>query len=332
MRFSFIIPVYNSSEYINECIQSIFRQDYDDIEIIAVDDASSDDSLSILRNISDDRLKVFSNDTNKGVSYTRNRALKEATGDWVAFLDSDDYLSENALKEIISIIESDHKIDIVQYNLMMQENNEKHVFSTLMNGIVENKHEIIESIISIEYGRIRYGKYGNCRCAGGKFYRRSVIDNLFFPEELSTFEDGIFNIKAYLRANKIYLDSNPLYIYRRIDSSSTKSINPVLNVEMELILKNILDAVGWDVSFRESYAHNKFHLMIRSIFVNMMLLNFNDGLKKIKELISTNKKSFSYVSTEYLGKRDRIYLWLASHDMCLALYMAIYVTKRYFNR
>ena len=87
---SVIIPVYNSAKYISKCLNSVITQSFKDIEIICVDDASTDESLCIIKKYSqkDNRIKVFSNDTNMGAGCSRNLALENARGKYIYFLDS----------------------------------------------------------------------------------------------------------------------------------------------------------------------------------------------------------------------------------------------------
>ena len=91
---SVIVPVYNVEDYLHVCINSILNQTYQDFEIICVDDASTDSSLEILEyfSLKDSRVKVLKNDSNKGPGYSRNRGLDVAKGEYVSFLDADDWL------------------------------------------------------------------------------------------------------------------------------------------------------------------------------------------------------------------------------------------------
>ena len=102
MKISLIIPVYNKEDFVVRCIDSLINQTYEDIEIIAIDDGSTDDSLKILNELEkkDQRMKVFHQD-NAGVSVARNRGLLEATGDYVYFIDGDDYLIKDACEKMI---------------------------------------------------------------------------------------------------------------------------------------------------------------------------------------------------------------------------------------
>lgn len=99
---SIIVPVYNTEKYIRECLISLIQQSYSHIEIIAVDDGSTDNSLCLLKELSakDNRLKVFSQ-PNQGVSATRNLALSKATGTYVMFVDADDWIDSSTIEKCL---------------------------------------------------------------------------------------------------------------------------------------------------------------------------------------------------------------------------------------
>ena len=92
--FSIVIPVFNRAHTIQRCLRSVFSQRFDDFEVLAVDDGSTDDSLSLLRSMSDARLRVIAHDSNRGVCPARNTGIRASTGQWVVFLDSDDELAD----------------------------------------------------------------------------------------------------------------------------------------------------------------------------------------------------------------------------------------------
>ena len=98
VKISVIIPVYNEEDYLNECLDSIVNQSLEDIEIICVDDGSTDNSLNILKSYeSDNRIKIIPKE-NSGLGASRNVALDIAQGEYIAFMDSDDYMNLNALE------------------------------------------------------------------------------------------------------------------------------------------------------------------------------------------------------------------------------------------
>lgn len=102
-RVSIIIPAYNTDNYIKQAIESALGQTESRIEVIVVDDASTDKTVEVVRTFTDQRLKLLVNESNKGPSYSRNRALKEAKGEWVALLDSDDWYAPNRLEKLLQV-------------------------------------------------------------------------------------------------------------------------------------------------------------------------------------------------------------------------------------
>lgn len=102
---SVIMPSWNTAQYIQESINSVLNQTYPNWELIIVDDCSSDETDSVVLNISDDRIKYFKNEKNSGAALTRNRALREARGEWVAFLDSDDIWHPEKLEKQVQFME-----------------------------------------------------------------------------------------------------------------------------------------------------------------------------------------------------------------------------------
>ena len=110
VKVSVIIPVYNVAPYLGECLDSVLQQSLKDIEIVCVDDCSTDNSSFLLKKYaeSDIRIRLFYNERNRDLSFTRNRGLKESCGEYVFFLDSDDALYDNeVLKELYIIAEQD---------------------------------------------------------------------------------------------------------------------------------------------------------------------------------------------------------------------------------
>lgn len=114
---SVIIPVYNSAKYISKCLNSVITQSFKDIEIICVDDASTDESLCIIKRYSqkDNRIKVFSNDTNMGAGCSRNFALENARGKYIYFLDSDDWLEKDGLSKLANTLKTFGDVDVVAF-------------------------------------------------------------------------------------------------------------------------------------------------------------------------------------------------------------------------
>ncbi|MBQ9297865.1 MAG: glycosyltransferase family 2 protein [Clostridia bacterium] len=104
-KVSVVIPMHNSSKHIEECIDSVINQTYKNIEIIVVDDKSSDNSISIVKNKNDDRIKLIELKENVGAAKARNKGIENAPGDYICFLDSDDYWKEDKLEKQVKFME-----------------------------------------------------------------------------------------------------------------------------------------------------------------------------------------------------------------------------------
>lgn len=225
MKFSFVVSLYNCEKFILECINSLINQTYKDYEIIVIDDGSTDNSRRLIEDfITNNKIKYFYKE-NGGVSSARNFALNYITGDWIIFIDADDWINDNALDLIKSEIEENNQIDVILTDLYINQNELEMVDNKICNNFfVEEKEEIIYTTISLDYGDKIYEKsYSNCRCIGGKIYRSEFIKryNISFNEKLVTFEDGLFNMYAYNYANKILCSNLKFYHYRQNELSLT---------------------------------------------------------------------------------------------------------------
>ena len=125
MKVSIIIPVYNVEKYIDECILSAINQTLDDMEIIVIDDKSTDSSLDILNKYKEkyDFVKIISNEKNIGISAIRNIGIQNAKGEYIYFLDIDDYLDEDAMK-ICYEKAKEYDLDMVKFDTKVSEEND----------------------------------------------------------------------------------------------------------------------------------------------------------------------------------------------------------------
>lgn len=138
---SIIMPSFNTGEYIKEAIYSILNQTYINFELIIVDDKSSDNSVDIIKSIKDKRIKLLINESNKGAAYSRNRALKEAKGRWIAFLDSDDiWLPTKLEKQINFMINNNYYFTYSKYEEFNIDNNKP--ISIVSGPKKINKHKM----------------------------------------------------------------------------------------------------------------------------------------------------------------------------------------------
>jgi len=221
VKVSVIVPVYNTEEYLDICLDNLINQTYEDFEVICVNDGSPDKSLDILKKYSklDKRIKVYSKQ-NGGLSSARNFGMQKAKGEYITFVDSDDFLSPVALERMYNNI---------------SENNSDFMFAYLfqlysMSGNVwelPNKKEfemqVKEPVFNEENLNAEF--YSKMLCtACGKMFRRKFIKDFTFLEGV-IFEDVPFFAECWLAAKKISYVLEPLYFYRKHSGCMTENPN-----------------------------------------------------------------------------------------------------------
>lgn len=221
---SVIIPVFNTEKSIERCFSSIKNQEYQNLEIIVIDDGSADRSLELCRiQVEEDkRFKVIHMD-NHGVSFARNYGISIAKGKWIMFMDSDDFLLPGALKTIEKDI-SENFADIYCWNSYYSKNEklmEMGEFIPAEHLYVRNE---IQKLMYGLYCKNQYEYYGDFfRAVWGKIYRTELIKEnaLKFPENIKIGEDALFLLDCLSNANRVYVKNNFIYGYECSNESVT---------------------------------------------------------------------------------------------------------------
>lgn len=251
---SIIIPCYNVSQYIERCIKSIEKQTLKNYEIIFINDGSNDDTLERLysfqfQNKSCIQILTF---PNQGISQARNEGIKVASGKYIYFLDPDDWINPNTLKENFDLCE-ENNCDAIQFGYQAIDEKGKPTWTSNGNkrqGIYY-QNEIIQTLLPrfIGYSQSDISYYGTSHfnqksemCSVWRFlYKREIIvkHNIIFPKGMKLGEDKIFNCHFLLYAQKIFIH-NQKYYYYEIKSNGLMASslqNP------QSLLKNKLDGI-----------------------------------------------------------------------------------------
>lgn len=204
---SIIIPVYNGEKYIKECLESINKKNNDNIEVLVIDDGSTDNTQNICKKYNN--IKYYRN-KNHGVSYSRNYGIKHANGKYLMFVDSDDMLIDGWYNKIRPILLKS-KSEII------------YLSQFALNKKI-GKIEVIESIIGYCKTNIPFNMSSAC----SKIYNTDYIksNNIKFPEKIINGEDLLFNIRALINTDKFSFNSISVYKYRLNYFSVTHNYNP----------------------------------------------------------------------------------------------------------
>ena len=284
-KISVIVPVYNVENYLSKCLDSLLKQTFDDFEIILINDGSTDNSLNIINQYKDKRIKLI-NKKNEGQAIARNFGIKKASGEFIMFVDSDDYVDKDILK--------------ISYNNAIQANADIVCFDSYLvaDGIIENNQ--IKKIKSDDDKKnFILNQSGPCFM----LIKTNIIkdNNLFFPK-LNAYED-IALVPSYgLFAKKIIFINDKLYYYV-IRSGSTMN-----QIEYSSKLEQIFDAMkNLSKIFKEKKVFKKYYSELEYLYIEHLLhggglrfLKFkkHDQIKKINKTITSEfpnwKNNFYY--------------------------------------
>ena len=211
MKISIIVPVYNSSKYLERCIDSLINQTYKNTELIFINDGSTDKSLQILKKYKDKIIII--NQKNKGTNLARKQGVLRASGDYVMFVDSDDYLDINAVKILVKYLEKKN-CDVIKFNGIIEPTKELKNSYVIDKNKVLNKNQIYDLLINT--------KILNNLCFS--IYKRDLIKKVkAFNESISNCEDYLVNLEFYTSVDKLYMVKDVLYHYQMNIKSTTKN-------------------------------------------------------------------------------------------------------------
>ncbi|MGL4849517.1 MAG: glycosyltransferase family 2 protein [Clostridium sp.] len=303
-KLSVIIPVYNVKSYIIETLESLYNQTLKEFELILIDDGSTDGTYEILKEYEKkyENIKLIKQE-NSGPSIARNKGLKIATGEYIVFVDSDDLLPEDSLE--------------YRYNIAKEKDSDVVICGTAKTDDGETMKPIQRHMF--EEGYRELGKDSDILWALGpcnKIFKKEILKDLYFPENINYAEDQVFMIHAFLNAKKIYATPKVVYYYRmrntpgesltqQVDTNSAnvlKQVCEVWKISVNLINEKVKDK---DIAY--NIKGNYFYrLMIIDIWPPLNKV-FKSGDKKaeVKSLESLNEL-MKYVSDKELEKIGKL--------------------------
>lgn len=296
---SVIIPIFNLEHYIEKCIDSVLKQTYTNLEILLIDDGSTDNSLEICNKFkeNDRRIKILTQN-NKGVSSARNKGLDNAHGEYILFVDGDDYIEKNMIEKLY--------LNIKEYDISIC-----NFYEVNKNLKIENSmHNTNNVIDSEEFFTNIFENDGVRGYLWNKLIRKTIIKNIRIDEELSIMEDLVFLANISRNINKVYIDKN-LYLYNYVkrDESALNSLNIEKYKKIVLAYEKIL-------KFLEGYEDLKGKYLgdyVRNLLELQYYLQkhkMNNEIYKNKIKIIKKKYLSKGLKTTYYSEFDKIKLLL----------------------
>ena len=287
---SVIMPVYNAEEFLDKSVSSVINQTYKNLEILLIDDCSTDNSYNILKEYAnkDNRIKLFHNKQNKHVSATRNVGIKNATGKYLYFIDSDDFIDNDYIEHLVKTAEKENADIVVNTNIYKCKNKrKKNIFKNIQmdSNTIYNKY-VIKTNPSIWY----------------MLFKRELQEknNIFFPIDIKIGEDAIFNILFFAKANIVSVISpNSFYYYNQNNENSI-----ITTINYNLYFNNALLIISNTHQYlKENNLLDKVANFNLIVFKEILFLNhFN---KKI--YINDKRKNYQELRNFILSIKDDIF-------------------------
>ena len=260
-KISLIIPVYNVQEYIEKALQSVVNQTFKDFEVIIVNDGSKDQSVEIVKKFIKkyDNFRLI-NQENQGLSGARNTGLKEAKGEYIAFIDSDDFIENNFLEELYNLaVDNDADISYCNCKIYYPKMNWSLAMPFVSRSKVYSKQKALKTLIM----DVRLHHY-----AWNKLYKKTLFtdNNIDFPNMF--FEDIATTPRLLYFANKCAVSSKGLYHYTRRKGSilSTMNVKKVNDYTASLgIVRNFIDKQG---------EYDKYKINLKLYSLRVMFVNY----------------------------------------------------------
>ena len=283
---SILVPVYNVEKYIDKCLKSLLQQTYPEIEIILINDGSTDSSLEICHSYAQkyDNIHVYSYE-NKGISTTRNRALDKMNGDYLMFVDSDDFLNKHAVSKMMERMHQTQS-DIVMCGFVM----DYFKVIPLYRFVARNRvYEPIETLHNMILNK------GINNYPWAKLYARSTFKDVRFPENTYGFEDTRTIFKAIMQSHKVATMPNRYYHYvqRRGSITNRMSLETVLDMKkayqyQQEYLKKEYPEEHFD------YTMNYYNLDMVIIYTLLLFVKKEDNPEFHSSIQNWNRISFPF--------------------------------------
>lgn len=337
---SVIVPVYNASSHLSQCLESILNQTYPKLQVICVDDQSEDSSLEILRFYEErDNRVIILTKQNEGVSIARNYGLSKADGEYVLFVDSDDWIELNTC-EIAVKYALEGNYDVVMWSYVRERQGEslaKRIYDkdVVFRNISDVRSKLHRRMVGILGSELSRPEDADSLCTvWGKLYNAQIIKKqgieFYDIREIGTYEDGLFNLDFFGYAKSALFLNQNLYHYRRTENSSlTTAYNPKLRKQWSKLFQIlntyiIKNQLGKD--YRQAL-NNRIALSIIPLGINIVssTADVNTKLAEIKQTITdeTYVEAIGTLIMRYFPVHWKLFFYFARSKNAWGIYFLL---------
>ncbi len=292
LKVSIIIPVYNTEKYLTKCLDSVLGQTLKDIEVICVNDCSTDGSLTVLQEYAakDSRVRIINFEENRGVSVARNVGINEAQGEYLGFIDSDDFIDLDFYEKLYNAALTE-RADCAKGNVFFFD--EKQNISYLSSWY-NNNEKIRNNPELFMYGFT------------SAIYKLDFIkeNKIYFPENIKYFEDPYFSIKATMTLKKIAIENEAKYFYRKNEQSICSTIDN--NERYKSILNSIKEIFLFlnSSEISEQHYNNVVDFLVSSFVDINKIQNLSSGeISTIIDGLFTIHKAYKYSNNKIFNAK-----------------------------
>ena len=338
---SIVVPVYNAAQTLEKCIGSLTSQTFGDIEILLINNGSTDNSLDVCKKIADDdsRIKVIDH-FEKGVSTARNRGIEDSSGDYVMFVDADDWIDANVC-EVFAHLNSKYNYDLFCFSAQYNKG-KKTVKSFLYAENVDvlsalQKEELQIKVLSPQAPVLNYKV--NTRFAGsacGKFYKREILrkNNLYFATETIISEDCLFNTLALDSFQRIGYTRDFFYYYEQHGDSAQNSYRPNSDKYFGFVIKQMqrwLIETRKDQRFVDAanclFVHYLFGIIKEDISHKDNDISLTQRCMALESLLSKKKHQaiLRNVNKDYFSILEKMLIFMMKKKFCWIITLLLWI-------
>lgn len=303
---SIIVPVYNNEIYLHKCIDSILNQTYKNIEVILINDGSTDNSGSICNEyaLKDNRIKII-NQTNKGVSSARNRGLLIAEGEYIGFVDSDDYIQEDMFEYLLNLSE-DNSTDISVCNYCLFDSNKTYNKNLLKKDFLKvSANQALEMLFtSLAFS-----------CCN-KLFKRELFKNELFLTDISMGEDLYITFRMFCKSTDIIIGNEIKYYYNR------KNIQSSTKQQFNIKKLSFFQVIAYILNYAKSLNNKKLYTMA-------LKTRTYHAVGFLRQIIDSNFNDIEIINDLKIKVREGIIYHLLSHYKLTNKLFAVCITVNF---